>query len=339
MHTILSIPRRSALPALVWLALVLIWGSTWLAVGLGLLDLPPFTFAGLRFLAASGVLFGVLAVRGAGLPRRLADWVLIVLTSVFGFVLSYSAMFWGVQFVPSGLAAVIFSTVPLFTLVIAHVALPGEPMRAGGVVGVVVGIVGVAVIFSDQLAAESSLVVWGSLGFLAGSACMAGAQVAVKARGTHLDPMTLAAVQMGFAGALLLTVGIATEGNPLRLAWTGRAVLSLGYLALVGSALGFFLFYWLLRHMAVTKTMSMMLLHPVVAIVLGALVLGETLGWRALAGSGGILVGLSLLLWGSPALGGASRQRGRALGGGRGARPRGIAIGRGVRPSWERRSA
>jgi drug/metabolite transporter (DMT)-like permease len=330
---------HSALPALVWVVLVLIWGSTWLAVGLGLLDLPPFTFAGLRFLAASGVLFGVLAVRGAGLPRRLSDWALMVLTSVFGFVLSYSAMFWGVQFVPSGLAAVIFSTVPLFTLVIAHVALPGEPMRPGGVVGVVVGVVGVAVIFSDQLGAENPLVLWGSLGFLAGSACMAGAHVAVKARGTHLDPMTLAAVQMGLAGAFLLAVGLVTEGNPLRLAWTGRALLSLAYLALVGSALGFFLFYWLLRHMAVTKTMSMMLLHPVVAIVLGALVLGETLGWRALAGSGGILMGLSLLLWGSPAAGRASGERTRVLGGGGSAPPQSIAIDRAVRPASERKSA
>ncbi len=296
MHTIESNAPSNSLPQVAWGALVLIWGSTWLGVRIGLDDLPPLTFAGIRFLVASVVLFAVLWVRGTRLPRRRSDWALVGTTAVLGFAVSYSAQFWGMQFVPSGLAAVIFATVPLFTMVFAHFALPSEPMRPTAFAGVLLGLVGVAVIFSDQLAADDPMAAWGSAVFLLGAASYSAAQVITKSRAGHLDPMLLAALQMAIASGLLLGLGTALEGNPFRIVWTGRAMLAVVYLALVGSALGFFLFYWLLRRMEVTKTMTMMLLHPPVAIVLGWFVLGETLGWRVFVGTAGIIAGLSLIL-------------------------------------------
>ncbi len=296
MHTIEPDARSNSLPQVAWGALVLIWGTTWLGVRIGLDDLPPLTFAGIRFLVASVVLFAVLWVRGTRLPRHRSDWALVGTTAVLGFAVSYSAQFWGMQFVPSGSAAVIFATVPLFTLVFAHFALPSEPMRPSALAGVLLGLVGVAVIFSDQLAADDPKAFWGSAVFLLGAASYSAAQVITKARAGHLDPMLLAALQMAIASGLLLGLGTALEGNPFRIVWTGRAVLAVLYLALVGSALGFFLFYWLLRRMEVTKTLTMMLLHPPVAIVLGWFVLGETLGWRVFVGTAGIIAGLSLIL-------------------------------------------
>ncbi len=168
MHTIepdahsnsLPLPLPLPLPQVAWSALVLIWGTTWLGVRIGLDDLPPLTFAGIRFLVASVVLFAVLWVRGTRLPRRRSDWALVGTTAVLGFAVSYSAQFWGMQFVPSGLAAVIFATVPLFTMVFAHFALPSEPMRPTAFAGVLLGLVGGAVIFSDQLAADDPMAAW-----------------------------------------------------------------------------------------------------------------------------------------------------------------------------------
>ncbi len=296
MHTIEPDARSSSLPQVAWAALVLIWGSTWLGVRIGLNDLPPLTFAGIRFLVASVVLLILLRLRCARLPRRRSDWALVGITALLGFAVSYSAQFWGMQFVPSGLAAVIFATVPLFTMIFAHFALPSEPMRPAAVGGVLVGLLSVAVIFSDQLAADDPMAFWGAAVFLLGAASYSAAQVITKARAGHLDPTVLAALQMMLAGGLLLGLGTAFEGNPLRIVWTGRAVLAVLYLALIGSALGFPLFYWLLRRMDVTKTMTMMLLLPPVAIVLGWLVLGETLGWRVFVGTAGIVASLSLLL-------------------------------------------
>jgi drug/metabolite transporter (DMT)-like permease len=276
--------------------LMFVWGGTWVAVGVGLEDLPPFTFAGMRFLIGSGVLLGVIWVRGVGLPRTGSDWRLIVGTGLGAFAVSYAAQFWGMQFVPSGLAAVLFATVPLFSLVFAHLTLPKEAMTPASVGGVTLGFLGVLCIFADRLGTTEPRALLGVAACLVGAASMAGAQVTIKARGNHLDPVVLAAMQMGLTGVLLFGVGWGIEGNPFVLRWTVSAAVSLVYLAVIGSALGFFLFYWLLKHMDVTKALSVMLTHPPVAIFLGWLILGEALGWRVFVGATAILVGLSAML-------------------------------------------
>jgi drug/metabolite transporter (DMT)-like permease len=278
------------------LVLMFVWGGTWLAVGVGLEDLPPFTFAGLRFLIGAGVLLGVIWSRGMRLPRSGWDWRLIVGTGLGGFTLSYAAQFWGMQFVPSGLAAVLFATVPLFSLVFAHLTLPEEALTPASVGGVTLGFLGVVCIFADRLGTSHPGAMLGVAACLVGAASMAGAQVTIKARGSQLEPVVLAAMQMVITGVLLFGVGWGMEGNPLALRWTVSAAISLAYLAIIGSALGFFLFYWLLKHMDVTRALAVMLTHPPVAIFLGWLVLGEALGWRVFVGAAGIIAGLSVML-------------------------------------------
>lgn len=285
--------------AIAWSVLSLVWGLTWLAVRIGLDDIPPLTFAGLRFLLAAAVLGTVLAVRRIPLPSDPKDWRLLTLTGLLAIGISYSTQFWGQQYVSSGLTAVMFSTVPLFALVFAHIGLPGEPMTKAKLAGVMLGLVGVAVIFSDQLQYDSPLVAWGCGGFLVGSAAMAVAQVLIKARGSHLDPLLIACYQMAVGGCTLLLIGIPADGGPFVISWTPSAVTALAYLSLIGSALAFFLLYWLLRHLQVTKVTSMALVHPLVAVVAGSLVLGETLSWRVGIGGAAVLTGLALILPGT----------------------------------------
>ena len=229
-------------------------------------------------------------------PMRDEAARLFVGTGLGAFALSYAAQFWGMQFVPSGLAAVLFATVPLFSLMFAHLTLPEEAMTPASVGGVTLGFLGVLCIFADRLGTSDPSAMLGVAACLVGAASMAGAQVTIKARGSHLDPVVLAATQMGLAGVLLFGVGWGIEGNPLALRWTGPAVVSLAYLAVIGSALGFFLFYWLLKHVKVTRALAVMLTHPPVAIFLGWLVLGEALGWRVFVGATAIIAGLSVML-------------------------------------------
>ena len=92
---------------LVWLLLCCIWGSTWLFIKLGLADLPPLTFAGIRFLIASAILLGIVAVRRVPLPRTRADWLLLAITGILAFSLNYGLLFWGEQYISSGLAALL----------------------------------------------------------------------------------------------------------------------------------------------------------------------------------------------------------------------------------------
>ena len=281
---------------LVWITLSVIWGLTWLAVRIGLDDLPPFNFAGIRFLVAAVVLFAAMLVRRTVLPHSRSDWVIITQTGLLTFGLAYSLQFWGQQYVPSGLTAVMFSTVPLFTMLLAHTRIPSESLTRMKLLGVTLGIAGVTLVFSDQLGAESPLAVWGCIGFLIGSLSMAYAQVVVKHSGTHIDPLVLAGCQMAIGAVALLAIGTIAEGSPIGLSWTLPAVASLSYLSLVCSALAFFLLYWLIRHMDVTKVTSMALVHPLVAVLAGWIVLDESLSWRVLVGGGTILVGLALIL-------------------------------------------
>ncbi|MGI8565271.1 MAG: DMT family transporter [Pyrinomonadaceae bacterium] len=280
----------------VWLLLCGIWGSTWLFIKLGLEDLPPISFAGIRSLIAALVLVAVVVVWRVPVPRSRRDWSMIAGTGLLAFTLNYGLLFWGEQYVSSGLAALLQATIPAFGLVIAHYYLPGERITPMKICGVLLGVVGVGVIFSNQMQIEGALALWGSAGIVVGALGVAYANVLVKARGAHIEPATLAAGQLGCGLLPLLLAGIALEGNPLNFRWTPTAIISLFYLALVGSALAFLLFYWLVRNMDVTKTMLIALVTPLLAVTLGMIVLDERLSWRTLAGGVCILSGVALVM-------------------------------------------
>jgi drug/metabolite transporter (DMT)-like permease len=191
---------------------------------------------------------------------------------------------------------VLQSTFPAFGLVIAHLYLPQERITRVKVCGVLLGVIGVAVIFSNQLSIAGPMALLGSVGLVLSAFFGSYGNVLVKAYGTQIDPQVLAAGQMICGFPPLLVLGIATEGNPFRFHWTMMAWLSLAYLVIVGSVIAFALYYWLVRHMDVTTTMLIALVTPVVAVVLGMIVLHEKLNWRLLAGGACIISGLALIV-------------------------------------------
>lgn len=281
---------------IVWLILCLIWGSTWLFIKIGLADLPPITFAGIRFVIASLILTLLVVVRRARWPRTRGEWGLIAAVGILQFALNYGLVFWGEQHISSGLAAVLQATFPLFGMVTAHFYLPQERMTTVKVLGVLLGVFGVAVIFSDQLSIGGTMALFGSIALVLSALFGSYGNVLVKAYGGKIDPMVLAAGQMVFGFVPLLAIGIPTEGNPLHFHWTKMAVIALMYLVVVGSVIAFALYYWLVRHMQVTKTMLIALVTPVVAVLLGMIVLHEKLNWRLLAGGVCIISSIALIV-------------------------------------------
>jgi drug/metabolite transporter (DMT)-like permease len=281
---------------LVWLALCVIWGSTWLFIKLGLDDLPPLTFAGIRFVVASAILYAIIRARHVPLPTDRRDWQLLALTGVLSFSLNYGLLFWGEQYISSGLAALLQATIPVFGLVIAHFYLSAERMTPAKIAGVVLGVCGVGVVFSNQLAVAGGRAFAGSVALVFSSFFVAYSNVLIKARAAKLDPAIIAAGQMFFGLIPLLLIGIPLEGNPLHYRWTTMAAVALFYLALIGSVLAFLLYYWLMQNMDVTKTMLIALVTPVVAVVLGMIVLKEELGWRTLAGGLMIMGGIGFIV-------------------------------------------
>ena len=280
----------------VWLILCGIWGSTWLFIKLGLADLPPITFAAIRFVIACVILFSLIRIRRIPLPRARADWILLASSGILSFGLNYGLVFWGEQYITSGLAALLQATLPAFGLVFAHFHLPAERLSWTKIGGVVLGVFGVGVVFSNQLAVSGRQALAGCVALILSAMFAAYSNVLVKAFGKHLNPAVLSAGQMLFGLLLLLAVGLPLEGNPLRFHWTPMAVIAMLYLAIVGSVIAFLLYYWLVLNMDVTKSMLIALVTPVVAVLLGMLVLDEEFSWRTLAGGAMIILGIGLIV-------------------------------------------
>ncbi|MBV9210820.1 MAG: EamA family transporter [Acidobacteria bacterium] len=289
--------RHSLRPVLVFILLCCIWGSTWAFIKLGLRDLPPLTFAGIRFVIAVGLLACVIYFRRARLPRDRAEWRMLAVTGVLQFFFNYGLIFWGEGYISSGLAALLQATIPLFGLLIAHFYLPAEPLSFARVSGVVLGLAGVCVIFSDQMRLGDVWAVWGSAAIIAGAFAAAYSNVLVKARGAKVDLSVMVAVQMTCGLVPLVIFGLIKEGNPLALHWTLTAVVSILYLALVGSVAAFMLYYWLVRNMDVTNTQLIALVTPVAAVVIGVIFLGERLNWRIAVGGLGIFFGIGIIIF------------------------------------------
>jgi drug/metabolite transporter (DMT)-like permease len=286
------------LQLLVWLALCAIWGSTWLAIKLGLRDLPPLTFAGIRF-ALAALLLGVIAVaQGFRLPTEKQDWTLLLYTGFLSITLNYALVFWGEQYISSGLAALLSATVPLFGLPLAHRYLSSEPLTWRKLGGVLLGLAGMGVVFSGELGTSGTHALWASGGIVLAALATAQAGVLVKARGTHIEPSVLAGVQMAGGCIPLLLGGILLEGSPLRFNWTPLAFGALAYLTILGSVIAFLMYYWLIRHTAVSGVLMVPLVTPLVAVLVGVLFGGETIGWHTAVGGSAIIGGVGLAVMG-----------------------------------------
>jgi drug/metabolite transporter (DMT)-like permease len=281
---------------LVWLILCGIWGSTWLFIKLGLADLPPITFAGVRFVISCGILFPLVWLRHLSLPKTRSEWFLLVGTGVLSFSLNYGLVFWAEQYITSGLAALLQAMLPAFGLVLAHIYVPAERMTWVKIAGVVLGVCGVGVVFSNQLAISGRLALAGCVAMVLSAFFAAYSNVLVKTHGKNLNPAVIAAFQMFFGLIPLLLYGITLEGNPFSFRWTPLAILCLLYLAIVGSVVAFLLYYWLMQNMDVTKTMLISLVTPVVAVILGMIVLDEQLSWRTLVGGAMIIAGIGFIV-------------------------------------------
>ena len=278
-----------------WLTLCVVWSSTWLVIKIGLRDLPPISYAGIRFLIAIIVLLAVSVGRVRLLPLHAIDYAVLALTGVLMFAVNYGLLFWGELHVSSGLAAVLQATIPIFGMLFAHLMLPDEPLRLQKLVGALLALGGVAMICERLLGFNGFIAFWGGLGIVFGAAGAAFSNVLLKARVIQLAPAMIAAWQMIFGTPPLLVIGFIVEGSPLRFHWTVLSIFCLFYLAIIGSALTFLLLYWLLPRMTVARLQAISLITPPGAVALGWAVGGETFSFWSLVGACFVLAGVWMI--------------------------------------------
>ncbi len=273
---------------IIWLILCLIWGTTWIFIKIGLADLPPIAFAAARFLLAVVILFFVIRIQKIPLPKTAKEWRLIALTGVLQFSINYSLVFWSEQYITSGLAAVLQATITVFGLILAWFFLPNERITKLKIFAVGLGIIGVAVIFIDQLKVQNLMAFLGSVGIVIGAYAAAQASILVKAKGGAFHPAALVFCQMVCGLPAIIIYSLIVEGNPVNFNWTWRAIGCVLYLTIAGTVAAFWLYYWLLGKIESTKAMMISLVTPLIAVIIGAIVLGETLPPQT--GIGGVLI-------------------------------------------------
>ncbi len=282
---------------IIWLILCLIWGTTWFFIKIGLEDLPPISFAAARFVLALVILAFIIFLQKIPLPKTKRDWKLLALTGILQFSVNYSLVFWSEQYISSGLAAVLQAMITVFGLALAWIHLPAERITRLKVFAILLGIAGVATIFIEQLQVNSLLAFAGCVAIVIGAYAAAHASILVKAYGGNLHPASLVFGQMLCGILPLILYGLIKEGNPINFNWTWQAIISVLYLTIFGTIAAFWLYYWLLSKIESTKAMMISLVTPLIAVVIGAIFLGETLPPQTIFGGVLILASIGLIVF------------------------------------------
>jgi drug/metabolite transporter (DMT)-like permease len=279
-----------------YVALCAAWGTTWLVIKIGLRDLPPLWFGGIRMALACALIapfaFAAGSRHGASQPWRPILWSGFLQIGV-----NYACVFVAEQWIESGLAAMLFATFPIFIGLIAHVMLPDEPLTRRTATSAGLGLLGVAVIeapvLANLFASQTRMRVAGSALVLLASLVAAYANVFNKRHLPKVPPAWNVWLQTLSGSAFLLALAVVFEpGAPLR--WTPSSVGALVYLAVFGTALPFAGLFWLLHRVPLSVIGTIPVVDTVIAVVLGSLILGESFSLRVLAGAALILVAVLL---------------------------------------------
>lgn len=277
-------------------ALTLIWGTTWAVIRVSLRGIPPITGVALRFAIAAAALLALVPAFGIKLGRSPIERRLWVLNGLLTFAIPYGVLYWAEQWVPSGLAAVLYATYPLMIALIAHFALPEERLTLPKVIGVLIGFVGVAVIFSEDFRAlGGSRVAFCAAVLLVSPFCAALGSAIVKRWGEGIHPLSISAMPMAVTAVLAGAFALLFERGKEVTFGTGP-VLALLYLAIMGSAVTFSLYFWILKHQTATAMSLITYVIPVIAVAVGTFFLHEPFTLRIVIGAALVLVGVAVAM-------------------------------------------
>lgn len=278
-------------------AIYLLWGGTYLAIALGLQSIPPFLLIAVRSILGGAVLFALSQLRGSAV-RPWRDWLHAAISGLLLFVGCHGALAYAQRFVPSGLSAIILATIP-FWIVLVNAAI-GQSERSQKFAGLVPGFIGVALIaWHEAFGAEHSVPASMIALLLASALAWAFGSVYAQRRAAHIPPHDLAGMQLLCGGVSLLLLSVIAgewaDFAPQQV--TIVSLMGMLYLALLGSVVGNTAYLWLLDRMSAPIVATYTFVNPVVAVILGASILGERITAPSLAGAGLVISSVVALLY------------------------------------------
>lgn len=274
-----------------------VWGSTFLAIRIGVREVPPFLLAGIRFLLAGGILFAWMRARRTPSPT-FREWSAASLLAVLIFVCDYGLLFWAEKRVPSGLAAVVLATIPAFMALSEILILHTQRLTVRLAVALLIGLAGVAVLVSPTVRlGEVPIDPAGASALIFAAISWSVASALTRKLPLPADKVMSSGSQMLAGGVFLLVTAFSLgefrnfhAGNVSRDAW-----LALAYLTIAGSIVGFTAYVWLLHHESPTKVGTYAYVNPLVAVLVGYFFGGEALGTRTVLGTACVLVSVVII--------------------------------------------
>jgi len=274
-----------------------VWGSTFLAIRVGVREVPPLVLASMRFFVAGAVLFLWMRLSGTPSPSR-REWLAASVLAVCIFVLDYGLLFWAEQRVPSGIAAVMLATIPVFMALSEIIFLRTQRLTFRLALALLVGIGGVSVLVSRSVnIGEAPIDRSGAIALVIAAMSWSIASALTRKLPLPASKVMSSGAQMLAGGILLaLTAVILGEFRGFHIAAVSRgAWFALAYLIVAGSIVGFTAYVWLIHHESPTKVGTYAYVNPVVAVIVGYFLGGETVGPRTLLGTLLVLVSVIVI--------------------------------------------
>lgn len=279
--------------ALLYALLCVIWGTTWIALKVTLDGIPPILSVALRFAISSLLLWAIVIFRRERIAWCRDTAALFVTFGVVNFAFCYGLTTWGVQFIHSGVGAIIWSTHPILIALGAHLILSDDRLTVRKVLGGAFGLAGTAVIFLPNGSGNGRELAGGVAVFLA-VAAGAWPTLLYKKRQSAIPWLQMNAIAQTISLAVLFPATILLERDAAPV-WSVANVSALAYLAVVGTVVAWSIYFWLFSQLRVTQISAVALVPPVIALLLGRLMLGESLSLAALTGSALVLFGVYLV--------------------------------------------
>ena len=279
--------RRKTILCVWWLA-CLLWSSAFLFIKLGLRDLPPFTFASIRLVIALAVLIPLAIVKREWRSISSRDAITVSFAGILLLGVNYGLVFWGTQYIPSGLVAILQSTQAVLALAFGWL-LGSERVTARKLMAVSAGVAGVAIIFGAEARVSGRASLIGAAAAFGGAVCVALSYVWIKTYARHVSGSAVTALQSLAGLAPLACLALLIEDVPALTTWSAGAWVSLLYLGAVASVVALWMNYWLLQRMDASSLLIMAVAEVPIAVALGAIVFGERLPSGTLFGGACVL--------------------------------------------------
>ena len=279
-----------------YILICLIWGTTWLAIKIGLQTIPPFFSASIRFVIAVAILATMIYSQRLEIPtNRNAIRVYLVL-GILSFSIPFSLIYWGQQYINTGMGAILFGVYPFLVAINSSLFLKTEKMTLFKILGITVGFSGLIILFIKDIRFENPLAFYGAAAVVISAAIQSFTVVYLKKNASEISSTAMNFVGMSIGAIFLMLFSIATESYAT-LSFTPAAILSILYLGGLGSVVTFNTYFWLLKRVDTVILSLSALITPVIAVISGVVFLDEHFSSDMAIGSSLVLFGIFLANW------------------------------------------